>query len=82
MTLNEFKAHIDRLVASGYGDALVVSASNGEGNVFSEVMYEPTKGIYYRLSRHTNVGDFFSEGELSKAELEEFGDEVKAVCVN
>lgn len=81
MNLKEFKKKIDDLIDAGYGDALVVSASDDEGNSFSEVFYDPTKGTFFSLGN--TYGDFFGEGELTEEDMQDFLNEgVKAVCIN
>lgn len=85
MNLKEFKTHIDRLIEMGYGDAVVVSASDDEGNEFSEVIYIPTIGWFKHPTGKPDyeIGYFIgANDDLPEDKRVEMSITTKAVCIN
>lgn len=69
MTLSEFSCKIDRLAAK-YPDAIVVAASDEEGNSFNEIDVEPW------------VGYFDEDCNFSTKKSEVNKPAKRAICVN
>jgi hypothetical protein len=83
MTLKEYSKSIKELAAK-YPDALVVSASDDEGNSFQTVHYAGTLGFFSKNSRSSG-GEFVDMGSVEESpdDYEHFvGEEPNAVCIN
>ena len=83
MTLKEYAKSISAL-ARKYPDAVVVSASDDEGNSFQTVHYAGTLGFFSKCSRSSG-GEFvdMDSVEESPDDYEHFvGKKPDAVCIN
>ena len=70
MKLNKYIKGLQE-IAKKYPNATVITASDEEGNNFSEVEFAPTPG-------HFSDGDFYSDEE----DMKEQDLKINAVCVN
>jgi hypothetical protein len=83
MTLKEYSKSIRELAAK-YPDALVISASDNEGNSFQTVHCAGTLGFFSKYSRSSG-GEFVAMDSVEESpdDYEHFvGKEPDAVCVN
>jgi hypothetical protein len=78
MTLREFLTNINKMVEENPTilDLTVISASDAEGNGFSEVHYEPSIGVYSENEFHqlNEDEDFDDYGYTS--------DDINSICIN
>ncbi len=76
MKLKEFLENLNELVKENPQalEYLVVSASDDEGNSYSEVVYDPNVGYF-----DSKEDDFTNEEAFEDWEIEE---EVNAICIN